>query len=153
MRKVAILSGYFNPVHRGHIEYFKLTKEMVGEDGLVYAIINSDFQSNLKKGFSFIPEEDRLEIVKALKYVDFAMISIDQDRTVCKSIEYLCTFLDKPTIFCNGGDVTENNKCPEEDICKKNGIELIYGLGDKIQSSTLILEKSVINAYKNLFSV
>jgi hypothetical protein len=78
------------------------------------------------------------------------MISIDKDRTVCKSIEFLCTLENKPTFFCNGGDVTENNRCPEEDICKKNNIELVYGFGDKIQSSTWILEKSVKDAMKNM---
>jgi D-beta-D-heptose 7-phosphate kinase/D-beta-D-heptose 1-phosphate adenosyltransferase len=150
-KPVVVVSGYFNPLHRGHIEYFKLAKQYAGKDGLVYVIVNSDNQSLLKKKFSFIPEEDRLEIIKAIKYVDYAMISIDTDRTVCKSIEWLCNNKKKPTHFANGGDVNVNNKCPEEQVCVMYGINLLYGLGDKIQSSSWILEKSVKEAHNILF--
>ena len=66
---------------------------------------------------------------------------------ICNSNEY-----HKPTHFANGGDVTTNSKCPEEDICIKNNIKLLYGLGDKIQSSSWILEKSVKDAYTILFN-
>jgi cytidyltransferase-like protein len=147
MRRVAIISGYANVCHRGHIEYARLAKEFVGPDGFVYFIVNSDKQSMLKKGYIFVPEEDRLAIMGALKYVDEAILSIDLDRSVCKTIEMLCMRDIKPTHFLNGGDVTVDKKCPEEDICIVHGIDLLYGFGEKIQSSSWILEKSVVAAY------
>lgn len=151
-KKVAVISLYANPIHHGHIEYARMAKEFAGPDGIVYVIVNSDQQSILKKGFSFVPQEDRLAVMGALRYVDKAFLSIDTDRTVCKTIEWLCENAEhKPTHFCNGGDVTPNSPCPEEVVCKKNGIELVYGLGDKVQSSSWILDKSVKTAYNILF--
>lgn len=142
MRRVAIISGYYNPVHAGHIEYAKLAKEFVGEDGFVYCIINSDAQAILKKGHTFIPEQDRLAIMSAIKYIDHALISIDNDRTVCATIRHLALHADpKPTHFLKGGDVTSDTKCPEVDVCVEEGIDVEYGFGDKIQSSSWILEK------------
>jgi len=145
MSKVVIVSGYFNPVHEGHIEYFKLAKEYAGDNGKLIAIVNSDYQSMLKKNYSFIPEKDRLAIISALKYVDKAVLSIDKDRSVCETLlklinekEFGCI-----THFANGGDVTETLKCPEEKICNENNVNLVYCLGDKIQSSSWILEKSI----------
>ena len=147
--KVAVISGYFSPVHAGHIEYARLAREYVGEDGFVYCIVNSDDQSILKKGYSFVPETDRMAVMNALKYIDEAILSIDADRSVSKTLEYLatCGGHKKPTHFLNGGDVTCQSKCPEEDVCNLHGIQLVYGFGDKIQSSSWILQKSVINAY------
>lgn len=151
-KKVVVISGYFSPVHAGHVEYARLAREFAGEDGIVYVIVNSDFQSCLKKKFSFVPEQDRLATMGALRYVDKAFVSIDKDRTVCKTIQMLCDHADfKPTHFCNGGDVTPDAPCPEETVCNENGIELVYGLGAKIQSSSWILDKSVKEAYNVLF--
>jgi D-beta-D-heptose 7-phosphate kinase/D-beta-D-heptose 1-phosphate adenosyltransferase len=155
MRKVVVISGYYNPIHKGHCAYAAAAKRFAGEDGLVYAIVNSDKQSHLKKGFSFVPEDDRLEVMQSLRCVDMAFISIDDDRTVCKTIQMLCDIMpegEKPTHFANGGDVTSDAPCPEEPICAQNGIELVYGLGDKIQSSSWILDKSVKEAYHILFN-
>lgn len=151
MKKVIVISGYFNPCHEGHCEYAKLAKESVGEDGLVYCIVNNDRQAILKKGYSFVPEKDRLAIMGSLKFIDKAFLSVDTDRTVCKTIQMICDTEEfRPTHFANGGDVTVGNRCPEEDVCHKNGIELVYGFGDKIQSSSWILEKSVKDAYKTM---
>ena len=150
--KVVIVSGYFSPAHSGHVEYCRLAKEFAGPDGKLICIVNNDFQSHLKKGFSFVPENDRVVIMGALKYVDKAVLSIDTDRTVCKTIQMLCdNAKDKPTHTLNGGDVTGESKCPEEGVCELNGIELLYGFGDKIQSSSWILEKSVKVAYEKMF--
>jgi D-beta-D-heptose 7-phosphate kinase/D-beta-D-heptose 1-phosphate adenosyltransferase len=137
---VIVVSGYFNPIHKGHIEYFKLAKEYAGDGGKLYVIVNNDKQNILKKNFTFVPEDDRLEIVKAIRYVDDAVLSIDEDRTVCKTLESMVENF-KPTHFANGGDVTKHSPCPEEVVCKKYNIELVYGLGDKIQSSSWIIEK------------
>ena len=75
-------------------------------------------------------EDDRLEIVKSIKHVDDAVLSIDLDRTVCKTLELI-----KPDIFANGGD-RSNKEIPESKICKKYNIKLLDGLGKKIRSSS-----------------
>ncbi len=133
MEKIVCVSGYFNPLQAGHIEYFEKSKKL--GDKLV-VIVNNDKQSMLKKGSSFMPEDERLKIVRSLKIVDMAVLSIDDDRTVCKTLESV-----RPHIFANGGD--QFNECiPEKTICEKLGILLSDGLGDKIQSSSWLLEKA-----------
>ena len=124
--KVAV-SGYFDPIHIGHLEYLKMAKDL--GDYLI-VIVNNDYQSNLKKGKSFMCELDRVEIVKALKLVDEVFLSIDKDRTVCKSLEKL-----KPDIFANGGD-RSTEEIPEAEVCMNFNIKMIDGLGDKIRSSS-----------------
>tara|TARA_B100001029_G_scaffold62518_1_gene50616 strand:+ start:136 stop:540 length:405 start_codon:yes stop_codon:yes gene_type:complete len=125
--KLVAISGYFDPLHVGHLEYIKLSKKL--GDRLV-VIVNNDFQSKLKKGKSFMNESDRLEIVKSIIWVDDAIISVDKDGSVCKSIELV-----KPDIFANGGD-RKNKEIPESKICNKLGIKIIDGIGKKIRSSS-----------------
>ena len=93
--RVAV-SGYFDPIHIGHLEYLRMAKEL--GDSLV-VIVNNNHQCKLKKGKHFMDENDRVEIVKALRFVDEVFLSVDKDRTVCKSLEEI-----KPDIFANGGD-------------------------------------------------
>jgi cytidyltransferase-like protein len=126
MKKIAI-SGYFDPIHIGHLEYIKMAREL--GDYLI-VIVNNDKQAALKKGRSFMCEDDRLMIVSQIKGVDEAVISIDDDKTVCKTLDLL-----KPDIFANGGD-RSNEEIPEYKICKENGIQVIDGLGNKIRSSS-----------------
>ncbi len=127
-------------------------KELAGPHGSVICIVNNDHQSCLKKGYSFIPEQDRLAVMASLKWVDKAVLSIDTDRTVCSTIQMLCDQEEhKPTIMFNEGDVTANARCPEEDVCQRNGIRIIYGNAGKTQSSSWILEKSVKIAYEKMF--
>lgn len=83
-----------------------------------------------------MPENERLKIVRSLKIVDFAVLSIDKDRTVCKTLKSI-----RPHIFTNGGDQT-NDIIPEKEIYDKFNIELVDGLGDKIQSSSWLLAKN-----------
>jgi cytidyltransferase-like protein len=127
--KVVAVSGYFDPIHIGHLEYLKMAKSL--GDKLV-VIINSDYQASLKKGKSFMPEQDRLEIVQALRCVDEVFLSIDKDKSVCKSLEHL-----KPDIFANGGD-RSLEEIPETAVMKKYNIEMVDGLGEKIRSSSEI---------------
>ncbi len=136
MEKIVCVSGYFNPLHAGHIEYFEKSKKL-GDKLIV--IVNNDKQSMLKKGSSFMPEDERLKIIRSLKIVDMAVLSIDDDRTVCKTLESV-----RPHVFANGGDQF-NNSIPEKAICEKLGIILSDGLGDKIQSSSWLLEKAQKN--------
>ena len=126
MKTVAI-SGYFDPIHVGHLEYIELSKRM--GDYLV-VIVNNNHQCKLKKGKYFMDERDRIKIVESIKGVDEVFLSIDSDKTVCKSLEKI-----KPDIFTNGGD-RHNQEIPESIVCKKHGIELLDGMGKKIRSSS-----------------
>jgi cytidyltransferase-like protein len=138
-KKAIIVSGYFNPIHQGHIEYFNNAKALADE---LFVIVNSDLQRNLKESKEFQKEEERLFIVQNIKAVDKAIISVDTDRTVCASIRALFETYGKEYQlgFANGGD-QNNNSIPEAPICNQLKIELIDGLGDKIQSSSWLLNK------------
>tara|TARA_Y100000389_G_scaffold202681_2_gene248713 strand:- start:2221 stop:2634 length:414 start_codon:yes stop_codon:yes gene_type:complete len=131
MKSIVVASGYFDPIHYGHIEYLQKSKKL--GDKLV-VIVNNDRQATLKKGKPFMPAAERVKIVRELECVDMAIESIDDDRTVCKSIALL-----HPHIFTNGGDQT-NQSIPEAKICDELGIELRDGLGDKIQSSSWLIK-------------
>ena len=133
--KIICCSGYFNPLHAGHIEYFEKSKELGTK---LVIIVNNDKQAILKKGTSFMPENERLKIIRSLKVVDMAVLSIDEDSTVCKTLESV-----RPDIFTNAGDQT-NDKIPEKSVCEKLGIQLVDGLGEKIQSSSWLLAKNKI---------
>lgn len=138
-KKAIIVSGYFNPIHKGHLEYFNNAKDLADE---LFVIVNSDLQRALKESKEFQKEDERLFIVQNIKAVDTAIISLDKDRTVCASIEAIFeTYGDQYQLgFANGGD-QDNNSIPEAPICKELGIQLIDGLGDKIQSSSWLLNK------------
>ena len=126
---VVAVSGYFDPIHVGHLELLKLARQL--GDKLV-VIVNNDKQTVLKKGKSFMNEKDRMEIVSALQCVDEVFLSIDDDKSVCKSLEFL-----KPSIFANGGD-RSLSEIPETAIIDKYSIKMVDGLGNKIRSSSKI---------------
>lgn len=138
-KKAIIVSGYFNPIHKGHLEYFNNAKDLADE---LFVIVNSDFQRELKGSKEFQKQDERLFIVQNIKAVNKAFISIDRDRTVCESIRAIFEkHADEYQLgFANGGD-QDNNSIPEAPICKELEIELIDGLGDKIQSSSWLLNK------------
>jgi cytidyltransferase-like protein len=127
MNKVVAVSGYFDPIHVGHLDYLEMSKKL--GDKLV-VIVNNNNQCVLKKGKPFMDEDDRVRIVKSLSIVDEVFLSIDTDKTVCKSLEAI-----KPDVFANGGD-RATSEVPESLICDKYSIEMIDGLGDKIRSSS-----------------
>lgn len=129
---IACVSGYFDPLHIGHIEYFKQSKQIADK---LMVIVNNDEQAILKKGSPFMPADERIQIIQELKCVDYVVKSVDSDRTVCQT---LATVSPRPTYFCNGGD-QNNNSIPEATICYELGIELRDGFGDKIQSSSWLI--------------
>ncbi len=137
-RHVAVVvSGYFDPIHVGHLEMMKLAKRL-GDELIV--IVNNDKQVKLKKKKSFMSEDDRLKIVKAIRYTDAAFISVDEDKTVCGSLEKVRrNYKDYDIIFANGGD-RHSGEIPESKVCKKCDIQMIDGLGDKIRSSSKIIK-------------
>ena len=139
MQKIVIVSGYFNPIHKEHLEYFINAK---AKGDLLFVIVNSDHQRALKGSKEFQKEDERLFIVQHIKEVDQAFLSIDQNRTVCKTLKYIRQkFGSGFRLACaNGGDQT-NQSIPEVPICEELGIELIDGLGEKIQSSSWLLTK------------
>jgi len=134
-----IVSGYFNPLHKGHLEYLNHAKALA--DKLI-VIVNNDYQRELKGSKAFQDEEERVIIISNLKAVDEAVLSIDQDRTVCETIRHISQEFGKDfdLAFANGGDQS-NESIPEAPICNELGINLIDGLGEKIQSSSWLLEK------------
>ena len=138
-KKAVIVSGYFNPIHKGHLEYFNNAKALADE---LFVIVNSDFQRELKGSKEFQMETERLLIVSNIKAVDKAIISIDRDRTVCATLEKIASdYGDAYELaFANGGD-QNNDTIPERLSCDAVGIALIDGLGDKIQSSSWLLKK------------
>ena len=137
-KKGIIVSGYFNPIHKGHVEYFNNAKALTNE---LFVIVNNDHQRALKASKEFQEEKERVFIVSNIKSVDHCILSIDQDRTVCKTIEKIALdFGSKYELnFANGGD-QNNNTIPERSICDQMGIKLVEGLGDKIQSSSWLLK-------------
>ena len=138
-KKAIIVSGYFNPIHKGHLEYFQNAKKLAD---VLFVIVNNDHQRALKQSKEFQLEEERMLIVSSLKPVDKAVLSIDKDRTVCETIASIANEYGQEydLAFANGGD-QNNNTIPERPICEKMGITLLDGLGDKIQSSSWLLKK------------
>ena len=138
MKKAIIVSGYFNPLHKGHIEYFLNAKE---HGDKLFVIVNSDYQRKIKGSKEFMDEQERIFILNQLKIVDKTFISIDRDRTVCETIKLIHNkySLRYELCFANGGDQT-NDLIPEKPICEKLNIKLIDKLGSKIQSSSWLLK-------------
>jgi cytidyltransferase-like protein len=134
-----IVSGYFNPIHKGHIDYFKQAKALGDE---LFVIVNNDYQRELKGSKDFQDEEERLLIVSNIKPVNKAILSVDQDSTVMATLKKIVNQY-KPDfhfMFANGGD-QNNQSIPEAEICEELGVVLTDGLGEKIQSSSWLLKK------------
>jgi D-beta-D-heptose 7-phosphate kinase/D-beta-D-heptose 1-phosphate adenosyltransferase len=138
-QKAIIVSGYFNPIHKGHLEYFNKAKAMADK---LFVIVNNDKQRQLKKSKEFQDEKERLIIVSNIKAVDKVILSIDTDRTVCNTIKLIAIEYGSvyDLAFANGGD-QNNDNVPEKEMCEQMNVKLLDGLGDKIQSSSWLLKK------------
>lgn len=130
--RIIAASGYFNPLHKGHVEYLERAKTL--GDSLI-VIVNNDFQVKLKGSTEFMDEQERLMIVRSLRCVDMAILAVDRDPTVCKTLEIV-----RPHIFAKGGD-RFTYEIPESKICRDLGIAIVDGLGDKVQSSSWLLNR------------
>tara|TARA_R100001509_G_scaffold144966_1_gene101451 strand:+ start:36 stop:494 length:459 start_codon:yes stop_codon:yes gene_type:complete len=129
--KIIAVSGGFDPVHVGHLRMM----QDAAQHGKLVVIINSDDWLLRKKGYVFMPWDERAEIISAYDFVDEVVMAKDDDRTVVDSLNEI-----KPDIFANGGD-RENINTPEARFCKENGIEMMWGVGGgKIQSSSSMVK-------------
>ncbi len=137
--KVVAVSGGFDPLHIGHIRYLKEAQKL--GDSLV-VILNNDHWLRAKKGFVFMPEKERAELVRAVAGVDKVILTShklhDSDRSVSRELRKL-----KPAVFANGGDRTSMAETPEAEVCKKHGIQMVFGVGrgGKVQSSSWLVKK------------
>lgn len=133
---VVTTSGGFDPVHVGHVRLFREAKAL--GDKLV-VILNSDDFLLKKKGYVFMPFNERKEILESIKYVDEVVLCIDTDQTVSKTLEKL-----KPDIFAKGGDRKESNT-PELPLCKELNIRVVFNVGGrKVQSSSWLVKRNTI---------
>tara|TARA_A100001515_G_scaffold54953_1_gene43427 strand:+ start:7260 stop:7694 length:435 start_codon:yes stop_codon:yes gene_type:complete len=132
-KKTIAVSGGFDPIHVGHVRMI----QDAAKHGRVIVICNSDSWLKRKKGYVFMPFEQRAEIIKAIQGVGEVVEALDDDNTVCESLKVIV-----PDYFGNGGDRINTNT-PEIQTCKKYGIELVWNLGGgKIQSSSELVENS-----------
>jgi D-beta-D-heptose 7-phosphate kinase/D-beta-D-heptose 1-phosphate adenosyltransferase len=143
--RLPITSGYFDPMHLGHLELLELSR---AQGDALWVIVNNDAQAALKKGKAFMPEATRLGIVRALRVVDRAVLAIDTDGSVCGTLDKLLTeakTAGHAAFFCKGGDRHAGN-IPEMEVLNRHGAKLIDGLGEKIDSSSSILKRAAKNA-------
>ncbi len=137
MRTVVVVSGGFDPLHSGHIAYFREAKNL-GE--ILIAGVNSDAWLIRKKGKAFLPLFERMKIVGAIRYVDYVFQFNDDDDSASLLLKMVKqTFPDRRIIVANGGDRNESNN---REIAV-DGVEFVYGVGGdhKMNSSSEILRK------------
>jgi len=141
-KKIVITSGYFNPLHIGHINLIKKAKEL--GDFLV-VIVNSDEQVKLKGSVPFMPEQERIEIIKALRYADDVILAIDKDKTVAESLISIAKkYPDAEIFFAKGGDRNSGN-IPENETkaCEDFNITVVNDIGGgKVQSSSWLIKNA-----------
>lgn len=142
---VVAVSGGWDPVHIGHIRLFKEAKKL---GDLLVVIVNNDNWLMRKKGYIFMPQKERKELIKALGVVDKVILTSHppnpKDMSVSKELKEL-----KPDIFANGGDRPKITLPAREiEVCKKIGCKMVYGVGrgGKVQSSSWLLNAFLNNS-------
>tara|TARA_R110000824_G_C15058914_1_gene662207 strand:+ start:431 stop:943 length:513 start_codon:yes stop_codon:yes gene_type:complete len=152
---ICIISGYFNPIHPGHLSMIQDVKAK-NPDCTLVVIVNNDYQVGLKDSVPFLDEMTRCQIVQQIKGVDRVFLSIDKNRSVAKSLQYLIqdpAYQNYIIKFCNGGD-RDPNSCENQEVrlCKKHNVEVEYRYGDnKTYSSSLIIKKAYVWMVKRRF--
>tara|TARA_R110000851_G_scaffold91748_6_gene200314 strand:+ start:5138 stop:5689 length:552 start_codon:yes stop_codon:yes gene_type:complete len=148
-RPVYMTSGGFDPIHIGHVRCIRATADLAIDHkkhptnlaGLVVVVVNADSFLSRKKGYAFMPLEERMEIIDSIKGVDFVVPWEAEwpDQTVIGALSIL-----KPSYFTKGGDRFDASTIPEWDICQQIGCEIITGVGagGKIQSSSELVERA-----------
>ena len=135
--KVVIVSGYFNPLHGGHLDMIEAAAKM-GDHLIV--IVNNDAQQVLKKGKIILDEANRLRVLRSIKGVDQSVLSVDDDPTICKTLEMVAgQHRGDELVFANGGDRDSEKEIPEAAVCREFGIQMRFDAGEgKPDSSTRI---------------
>jgi len=139
-KKVIMVSGGFDPIHIGHVRMFEEAKKLGDE---LVVVINNDNWLKLKKGYAFMPEHERKEIVEAFKSVDRVILSSHRKNTKDISISKELRFV-HPHIFAKGGDRHRGNiPAPEILVCEEIGCKIVnnIGFGGKVQSSSQLLKE------------
>ena len=135
---IVAVSGGMDPIHVGHIRLFREAKKLGDE---LVVILNNDNWLKKKKGFIFMPQRERREVIEAIEGVDRVVLSKHQknpsDMSVCGELLEI-----KPHIFANGGDRNKSN-IPEVDVCRSIDCAMVFniGKGGKVQSSSRLLKK------------
>ena len=138
--RASIVSGYFNPLHPGHLDLFEAAR---ARTGYLVVIVNNDHQQVLKKGKVIQDEDDRARIVRALRVVDAAYVAVEEGPGIDASLDLVrADYPDTDLEFCNGGDRKGLDSLPADEVAAaaRNAITLVYGIGgfDKADSSTRI---------------
>jgi cytidyltransferase-like protein len=142
--RISIVSGYFNPLHVGHLDMMEAARSLTG---YLVVIVNNDTQQAIKKGKVIQPLDHRLRIVRALRVADEAIGAVDQDATVRKTLALVREQHPAATlIFANGGDRSQRSAVAESDACQALGIELRFGVGGEAKTDS----SSRINAIRGL---
>jgi cytidyltransferase-like protein len=141
MKKIIITSGYFNPLHIGHVNLLRGAKNL---GDFLIVIVNNDKQVKLKGSAPFMPEKERMEIIKSIRHVDEVLLAVDKKDT--SSIESLKTIAKKfpkdKLFYAKGGDRHSGN-IPEAEICRKLNIKIINHVGGgKVQSSSWLIDSA-----------
>ena len=139
-RRASIVSGYFNPLHPGHLDLFEAARDRTG---YLVVIVNNDVQQVAKKGKVIQAEGDRLRIVRSLRVVDAGYLAVEDGPGMDASFDIVrADYPDTELLFCNGGDRKDLATLPSEEVAAatRNDIALLYGVGgsDKVDSSTRI---------------
>jgi len=135
--KIVATSGGLDPIHIGHVRCIQESAAMAVPNGALIVIVNGDGFLTRKKGKPFMPHQERMEIVDALRGVDYVVGWDDGSQTVVGALELI-----RPDVFTKGGDRSEATKVPEFDLCQQIGCKVVFGVGgkDKIQSSSDLIK-------------
>src|ERR1700749_359088 len=138
-QRASIVSGYFNPLHVGHLRMMNAARDLAG---YLIIVVNNDAQQMMKKGRIILPLADRLEVVRALRVADEVVAAMGEDPTIRETLrEIRARHPHARLIFGNGGDRTDSKHINESDVCEELGIELRFGVGgeEKADSSPRIM--------------
>ena len=140
-KKIVAVSGGFDPIHIGHVRMIQDARKL----GNVIIFLNTDEWLKRKKGYIFMPWQERAEVLLSIKGVKEVYSAMDDDNTVCEALEFY-----KPDIFANGGD-RKPGLVPEYQVCEKLGIEMAFSVGgdDKPQSSSWLVDKARFAKFDN----
>lgn len=129
-KKIVACSGYFSIIHPGHLRYLEEAKKLAGQDGELVVILNNDSQCKMDNRIMLLNQDERMRLLKAIRWVDRVVLSVDKDCTVCETLKLL-----KPDLFVKGG-YSHNANVPEVQTCKWLGIKMVFGVGGMVSLSS-----------------